>query len=114
MSPDLILSLMQLQVDELRFTRGQGEVVAGHRGLFLRNLAILLCRRQEACSALQVTLRSGVRTFTHSASSACPKKSAMSHEQCQCRIPIAGAAPCMSPDRGPAFEQFDVHPSHPE
>ena len=43
-----------VQVDELRFTPGQAAVVAGHRSVFLRNLAILLCRRQEACSALQV------------------------------------------------------------
>ena len=43
-----------LQVDELRFSKEQAAAVAGHRAVFLRNLAILLCRRREACSALQV------------------------------------------------------------
>ena len=46
-----------LQVTELEFTPSQGAVVASHRRAFLRNLSILLCRRQEACTALQVLLR---------------------------------------------------------
>ena len=46
-----------LQVSDLGFSANQAATVAGHRSVFLRNLAILLCRRREACSALQVLCR---------------------------------------------------------